>query len=263
MCNNIITIMDSNFTYLTNCLKEGRATDTHSIKMLHEMLADKIPESWRDQFFFPRDVGLKKYMILFQEATEWITTHEKAYFIDLSKIYDAKCLFNEFVLQRTLEQKEDREKELEHQKEEKEKKSTKHPDPDDREAKKAALEDEKNNPTNPYISVDQNYLSMKLYNKFAEVINTTPEEGFFIGGVKLINCYWNDHTRELVLTKDDDCWETLPAIHVTITNQAVEEFSDKTFNITCYDLCVSEGSSCAENILFSVPVPIRGKLDDF
>jgi hypothetical protein len=241
--------MDSNFTYLTTCLKEGRAIDTHSIKMLHEMLADKIPESWRDQFYFPRGVGLKKYMSNFQEGTQWITTHEKAYFIDLSKIFDAKSLFNEFVLQRTMEQKEDREKDLQHQKEEKEKKNTKHPDPDDHHSKKAALEEEKNNSqSQEYISIDKNYLSMKLYNKFAEVINTTPEEGFFIGGVKLINCYWNDHTRELVLTKDEDCWETLPAIHVTITNKAVEEFSEKTFNITCYDLCVSGGSSSAENI---------------
>ena len=70
--------------------------------------------------------------------------------------------------------------------------------------------------------------------------------------MKLVNCYWNHHSRELTLVKDDDCVDTLPAVHVEYTKQAVQEFNDKTYNIVCTDAFHTNAEGSLENPLFTL-----------
>lgn len=85
------------------------------------------------------------------------------------------------------------------------------------------------------VGIDQYYISFKLYKSFPECLASTPGEGFFIGGIRLVNGYWDHNSKELTLYKEQHCYEILPAVHVEITKEAIQECDDKSYTISCIE----------------------------
>ena len=72
-----------------------------------EITQDKIPKAWRNHFYF-NNGPLTKWIKIFCESCEWINHYDKEHVINLNRVYNAKSLFSEYILQRTAEMKEDR-----------------------------------------------------------------------------------------------------------------------------------------------------------
>ena len=75
--------------------------------MLLEISQDKIPSVWHKHFYFTNG-SLKKWVNDYRESCEWIEKYDKEYYINLARIYNARSLFSEYILQRTAEMKEDK-----------------------------------------------------------------------------------------------------------------------------------------------------------